>query len=131
MVWVVEAGGALFGTELCSWGCVAGRVAVADGGELDCAFAASTLKRKTPASSDTASVVVVAFIGLAPLRSMKTVCATQRSVCDAVNVATIKAAPGRGSWGCKWLGTLVSLLVNATFINGKSGSAPLTRTPDL
>jgi len=69
VVWVVEAGGALFGTELCSWGCVAGRVAVADGGELDCAFAASTLKRKTPASSDTASVVVVAFIGLAPLRS--------------------------------------------------------------
>jgi hypothetical protein len=59
VVWVVVAGGALFGTELCSWGCVAGRVAVADGGELDCAFAASSLKRKTPASSDTASVVVV------------------------------------------------------------------------
>jgi hypothetical protein len=38
---------------------VAGRVAVADGGELDCAFAVSTLKRKTPASSDTASVVIV------------------------------------------------------------------------
>ena len=36
--------------------------AVADGGELDCAFAASTLKRKTPASSDTASVVVVGFM---------------------------------------------------------------------
>ena len=51
VVWVVEAGGALFGTELCSWGCVAGRVAVADGGELDCAFAASALKRKAPASS--------------------------------------------------------------------------------
>jgi hypothetical protein len=59
VVWVVEAGGALLGTELCSWGCVAGRVAVADGGELDCAFAVSTLKRKTPASSDTASVVIV------------------------------------------------------------------------
>ena len=54
--------GIVFGTELCSWGCVAGRVAVADGGELDCAFAASTLKRKTPASSDTASVVVVGFM---------------------------------------------------------------------
>ena len=45
VVWVVVAGGVLFGTELCSWGCLAGRVAVADGGELDCAFAASTQKK--------------------------------------------------------------------------------------
>jgi hypothetical protein len=50
-------------------------VAVADGGELVCATA-STLKRKTPASSDTASVLVVGFIDLAPVRSMKTVCVT-------------------------------------------------------
>jgi hypothetical protein len=76
VVWVVVAGGVLLGTELCSWGCLAGRVAVADGGELVCAFAASTPKRKTPASSDTASVLVVGFIDLAPVRSMKTVCVT-------------------------------------------------------
>src|SRR6478672_8999492 len=84
VVWVVEAGGALLGTELCSWGCVAGRVAVADGGELDCAFAASTPKRKTPASSDTASVLVVGFIDLAPGRvvafvGVTTTSATTRS----------------------------------------------------
>ena len=76
VVWVVVAGGVLFGTELCSWGCLAGRVAVADGGELDCAFAASKLKRKTPANSDTASVLVVGFIDLAAVRWMKTVCVT-------------------------------------------------------
>jgi hypothetical protein len=55
---------------------VAWRDAVADGGELVCAFAASTLKRKTLASSDTASVLIVGFIDLAPVRLMKTVCVT-------------------------------------------------------
>jgi hypothetical protein len=77
MVWVVVAGGAFFGIEVWSGGVLAGRVAVALGGEFICALAASTLKRKTLDSSDTASVQGLSalgfgFIDLAAVRSMKT-----------------------------------------------------------
>jgi hypothetical protein len=87
VVWVVVAGGALFGTEVWSGGVFAGRVAVVLGGEFVCALAACTLKRKTLDSNNAASVQSLSvkgfsalglkargagFIDLAPVRSMKT-----------------------------------------------------------
>jgi hypothetical protein len=85
VVWVVVAGGALFGIEVWSGGVFSGRVAVVLGGEFVCALAACTLKRRTLDSSDTASVrgfsalgleaLSFGFIDLAPVRSMKTACA--------------------------------------------------------
>jgi hypothetical protein len=64
VVWVVVAGGLSFGIEVCPDGVVAGRVAVALGGEFVWAVAASAVHRSTLDSSDTASAVELGFIGL-------------------------------------------------------------------
>jgi len=58
VVWVVVAGGALLGMELCSAEFLPGRVAVAGGG-FACALAACAFKRRAPANSDNASAVLV------------------------------------------------------------------------
>jgi hypothetical protein len=80
VVWVVVAGGLLFGIEVWSGGVVAGRVAVALGGVLVCELATWTLKSRTPDNNNAESVQSLGirgfrdlgFIDLAPVRSMKT-----------------------------------------------------------
>jgi hypothetical protein len=80
VVWVVVAGGLLFGIEVWSGGVVAGRVAVALGGEFVWALPTCTLKTRTLDSNKAASVQSLSikgfcdlgFIDLAPVRSMKT-----------------------------------------------------------
>jgi hypothetical protein len=57
VVWVVVAGGLAFGSEDCPGGVVAGRVAVALGGELVCETAVCACKRRALASSNAASAV--------------------------------------------------------------------------
>jgi hypothetical protein len=79
VVCVAVAGGPLAGIEVWSAGDLADRVAVAAGGALVWAFAACTLKRRTPYSKVTASVpdfTSCVFIDLAPVRSMKPVTAS-------------------------------------------------------
>jgi hypothetical protein len=63
VVWVVVAGGALLGMELCSVGFLAGRVAVVGGG-FACALATCAFKRRAPANSGNASAVELGFIDL-------------------------------------------------------------------
>jgi hypothetical protein len=67
VVWFVVAGGAAFGIEDCAGGVVAGRVAVAGGGDVDCAVAAVANNKKALDSSDAASAVGFGFIDLAPV----------------------------------------------------------------
>jgi hypothetical protein len=64
VVWVVVAGGLWFGMEVCPGGVVAGRVAVALGGDVVWAVAVCAFHRSTLDSSDTASAVALGFIGL-------------------------------------------------------------------
>src|SRR5690242_727589 len=63
VVLFVVAGVASLGIDVWPEGVVAGRVAVAAGGEEVWAFA-GTLKRKALDSSDTASAILLGFIGL-------------------------------------------------------------------
>jgi hypothetical protein len=72
VVWVVVDGGLSFGMEVCPGGVVAGRVAVALGGDVVWAVAAGTCIRTTLDSSDTASAVELGFIGLNSSQIKKT-----------------------------------------------------------
>ncbi|WFU16826.1 hypothetical protein [Bradyrhizobium sp. CB3481] len=72
VVCVVVAGGLALGSEDCPGGVVAGRVAVAAGGDVDWAAAAWANNKRALDSSDAASAVEFGFIDLAPVGSMKT-----------------------------------------------------------
>src|SRR5439155_7797040 len=78
VVWVGVAGGALLGTELCSVGFFAGRVARAGGGFV-CALAPCAFQRRAPDNSDTASAVGLGFIDPSPIQINETVWTILRS----------------------------------------------------
>jgi hypothetical protein len=79
VVWVVVAGGLSFGMEVCPGGVVAGRVAVAPGGDVVWAVAPCAFNRSTLDSSDTASAVALGFIGLNSSQTKETVRSVERS----------------------------------------------------
>jgi hypothetical protein len=73
VVWFVVAGGPSFGRDDCPGGVVAGRVAVAGGGDVDWAVAGCANNKKALDSRDAASAVEFDVIDLAPVGSMKTI----------------------------------------------------------
>ena len=72
VVWLVVAGGLEFGKDDCPGGVLAGRVAVAAGGDVVCALAACVCNENALDSSNAASAVGLDFIGLSPVGSIKT-----------------------------------------------------------
>jgi hypothetical protein len=73
VVWVVVLGGLAFGKEDCPGGVLAGRVAVAAGGDVACAVAACVCNKNALDRSKAASAVELDFIDLTPVESIKTV----------------------------------------------------------
>src|SRR5665213_1206841 len=63
VVWVVLAGGAALGTDVCPVGVVAGRLAVVPGAAPVWAAAGWRLKRKAPDSRDAASARCLKVVG--------------------------------------------------------------------